>query len=236
MRWTRKPYLTRLAHLPDVTCWLVDGCFIRNRRDVDFTNGAHHFTRPYVPVDEVWVDREAPGAGELEFLVRHQVRERELMLAGLPYLRALKLANRHERRERLAVIGERLSLARARARVRRHMAFMVGGDQVWIVDGRGVRDHFDPNFTHGGHAWRYRFIPRRQIWIDDAVAERELDFTVAHEVHELRLMRAGLRYYDAHDRALAIEKRMRRLSPRRRLGPESLVRHFSKADLPAIRV
>jgi hypothetical protein len=80
-----------------------------------------------------------------------------------------------------------------------------------------VRDHFDPNFTHGGHHWRYRFIPRRHIWIDDAVATRELEYTVAHEAYELHLMRSGMSYDDAHDRALAVEKSLRRRFRSRRV-------------------
>jgi hypothetical protein len=206
----RKPYLAHIARIAHVRCWLVDGTWIRNHRDVDFTNGAHHFTRLYIPHDEIWVDREAPGAGELDFWVRHQLREREMMADGVPYLRALLRANREERRERRAALGKRLTIAAARAHVRKHFVGELDGDQVWIVDGRAVRDHFDPNFTHGGHHWRYRFIPRRQIWIDDAVSDRELDETLAHEHHELRLMREGMRYDDAHDRALAIEKSLRR--------------------------
>src|SRR5437899_2819520 len=99
---SRRPYLAHLGVAAEVHCYLVDGEWIRNMRDVDFTNGAHHLTRAYVPPGEIWVDREAPGAGELEFLLRHQLRERDLMLAGAPYLRALVATNRLERRERRA--------------------------------------------------------------------------------------------------------------------------------------
>lgn len=221
----RKPYLQLLrsvGHRGDaVRCWLVDGTFVRNQRDVDFTNGAHHFTRRYIPLDEIWIDREAPGAGELDFLIYHQLHERALMLEGMPYLRALATANRAERALRRSSLVERgvglLDPRDARKRVLLERVGRLGRDEVWIVDGRGVRDHFDCNFTHGGHHWRYRFIPRRHIWIDDAVATRELTVTVAHEVHELQLMRAGMRYDDAHEHALAVEKALRRRARRTRV-------------------
>jgi hypothetical protein len=206
----RKPYLAHLVTVKSVRCFLVDGTWIRNVRDIDFTNGAHHFTRTYIPLDEVWVDREAPGAGELPFLIRHQLHERELMRGGVPYLTALLRANRRERFERRQQLGLRLTLGEARSAVRRELIGRLDDDAVWIVDGRGVRDHFDPNFTQGGHHWRYRFIPRREIWIDDAIAERELEYTLVHEAHELMLMRAGMRYDDAHARALTVEKALRR--------------------------
>jgi hypothetical protein len=215
----RKPYLAHLGAVAGVHCWLVDGTWIRNRRDVDFTNGAHHLTRAYVPFDEVWIDREAPGAGELEFLWRHQLHERALMLNGTPYLQALARANRAERRARREWLVEpHLPVAAARALVLRHHLGVLDGDAIWVVDGRAVRDRFDPNFTHGGHHWRYRFIPRRHIWIDDAVVERELEFTLAHEAHELALMRAGMKYDDAHDHALLVEKSLRRRRPSRSIA------------------
>jgi hypothetical protein len=212
----RKPYLAHIEVHADVHCYLVDGTWIRNHKDVDFTNGAHHFTRAYIPVDEVWIDREAPGADELPFLIRHQVKERALMLSGVPYLRALASANRAERRERRAALRHPpLTRSAARTRVRKKLLLRLDGDAIWIVDGRGVRDYFDPNFTHGGHHLRHRFIPRREIWIDDAIVARELEYTLAHELYELGLMRGGMSYDDAHDRALAVEKSLRRQRTRR---------------------
>ncbi len=206
----RRPYLAHLAEVDEVHCWLVDGTFIRNQLDIDFTNGAHALTRRYIPKRQIWIDREAEGAGELRFLIAHLLHEHALMAAGVPYLSALLRANRTERRLRRAELADpSLRLPAARDRVRRKLVGTLDRDQVWIVDGRGVRDRFDPNFTQGGHGLRYRFIPRREIWIDDAIAERELDPTLAHEAHELALMRAGMSYYDAHDRALAFEKKLR---------------------------
>jgi hypothetical protein len=206
----RRPYIAQLAEIDDIECWLVDGTFIRDQVDVDFTNGAHTLSRRYIPARQIWLDREAPGAGELQFLIGHLLVELRLMRAGVPYLHALARANRFERKLRRAQLaGPALTPAQARERVRKERVGMLGRDLVWIVDGRGVRDRFDPNFTQGGHGLRYRFIPRREIWIDDAVAERELDVTLGHEAHELALMREGMSYDDAHASALAFEKNLR---------------------------
>jgi hypothetical protein len=207
----RVPYLTALGRFGEVAGWLVDGEWIRNHIDVDFTNGAHHFVRPYIPKDEVWIDREAPGAGEIPYLIRHQVRQRHLMISGVSYLTALARCNRIERQERRAALAPPIpSGARARVKVRRFQLTEIEGEQVWLVDGKGVRDFFDPNFTEGGHALRYPFIPRREIWIDDALIEREREFVLAHEFHELDLMRGGLTYDTAHKRALELEEILRR--------------------------
>ena len=77
----RRPYLAHLGVKAGVRCMLVDGAFIRNHLDVDFTNGAHDLTRRYIPRGEVWVDREAPGAGEVPILLRCYLEHRAHMVA-----------------------------------------------------------------------------------------------------------------------------------------------------------
>lgn len=207
MRW---PYLRHLVTQGGIGCFLVDGHAIRDAWDVEFTNGAHHLTRRYVPPDEVWIDREAPGAGELGFLVQHQLEERAWMVAGVPYQSALRRASHRERLRRRAALGhERLLLTEARVRVRRERLDELDGVTLWLVDGRGVRDHFYADFTLGGHGLRYRFISRREVWIDDAVVEAEWPAIVLHEMRELELMRRGLDYPTAHRRASAAERRFR---------------------------
>jgi hypothetical protein len=193
-----------------VACFLVDGRWLRDHLDVEFTNGAHHHSRRYVPRDEVWIDREAPGAGEIPFHLTHQLTERALMAAGASYLEALDRATRRERRARRATLARHLPPREAREALRLERLEAAGGDAVWLVDGRGVRDRFCPEFTLGGHGLRYRFIPRREIWIDDAVVQRERHLIIAHEVLELGLMRRGLSYHAAHRRASALERRLRR--------------------------
>ncbi len=206
------PYLARLGVTSGVACFRVDGCWLRDRWDVDFTNGAHHYARRYVPRDEVWIDREAPGSGEARFLIEHQVRERAQMRDGASYLLALSRASRAERCARRAALdGPPLPVPAARDRVRRERIgeAIRARANVWIVDGRAVRDHLSVDFTLGGHGLRYRFIPRGEIWIDDAVVAQEVAAIVVHEEEELRLMRAGLDYAVAHRRASLVERRFR---------------------------
>jgi len=214
---TRTPYVRCLGIREGVAIWLVDGHFIRDRRDVEFTNGAHHFSRAYVPLHEVWVDREAPGAGELEFFVQHQLVERALMQQGLAYEDALRRASLAERRLRresgVALVPAGVAAARVQVRRRplrtpRALQQFVR-DAIWLVSGRGVRDLFHPDFNQGGHGLRYRFIPRREIWIDDALHAAERDPVIVHEAVELSLMRRGASYDDAHRQASAVEATVR---------------------------
>src|SRR5688572_3657539 len=95
-----KPYLRLLERVDGLSVWRVDGHLLRDTKDVEFTNAHHVFTRRYVPEDEIWLDREAPGAGEWPFWMLHTLVERRRMAAGASYLEALRAAGREELRER----------------------------------------------------------------------------------------------------------------------------------------
>ena len=82
--------------------------------------------------------------------------------------------------------------------------------EIWIVDGLKIRHDIYPQFVYGGNSQRYSFIPKNEIWIDNAISSEEFSYTVAHELFERDLMaKSGLDYGDAHDSALQIEHRMR---------------------------
>jgi hypothetical protein len=81
---------------------------------------------------------------------------------------------------------------------------------IWLVDGCRVRDLAYLHFTLGGHDLRYRFIPRGEVWIDDAVAPAERPAIIEHELTERRLMATGESYEDAHLVASRAESRFRR--------------------------
>ena len=84
------------------------------------------------------------------------------------------------------------------------------GKDVWIVDGLIVRRYIFNEFLYGGNNERYTFVPRNEIWIDNAISAEEYKYTLAHELNERNLMaKQGLSYDDAHDSSLALERRMR---------------------------
>jgi hypothetical protein len=209
---TRTPYLKRLERIEGVWVWMVNGHVIRDRIDVEFTNGAHHFTRAYVPADEIWLDREAPRAGEWRYWAMRQRIERALMAAGQPYLSALRTGARIERDERRLARGipGPVLPSEVQRHARKQRLGEAQGREIWLVDGRAVRDLAYVDFTLGGHGFRYRFIPRREIWLDDAVRAAERPFILHHELVEVGLMAQGLSYHQAHERASRAETAMRR--------------------------
>lgn len=82
--------------------------------------------------------------------------------------------------------------------------------KIWIVDGLVVRREIYPEFLYGGNNERYPFIPKNEIWIDHAISAEEYSYTLAHELHERKLMATqGMSYSDAHDSSLIFERRMR---------------------------
>lgn len=212
----RDYHLRLLGHEASLAVWRVDGKQIRDRLDVEFTNGHHHLTRSYVPENEIWLDRSAPRADESRFWSLHQLVERAALVAGASYLEALARGNRAEKAARRQALGE---APRRRALVRRRTLGKAAGRTVVLVDGRAVRSAFDINFTLGGHGYRYRFIPLSEIRIDDAVIPAERPAILAHEAVEVELMADGMSYDPAHAHASRAEVGFRRGRRVRYLAP-----------------
>lgn len=83
------------------------------------------------------------------------------------------------------------------------------GCDVWIVDGKKIRDSVDADFVEGGHGFVYGFIPENEIWIDSEVPAKERSTILAHEVKERSLMKAGATYEEAHQKASRFEWNLR---------------------------
>lgn len=86
-----------------------------------------------------------------------------------------------------------------------------GRYKVVLVDGTVVRDHIDPDFVAGGNPGRYGYVPMDELWVDDSTARGDVGPYVEHEGVESELMlKKGLSYDDAHERATAAERRLRK--------------------------
>ena len=88
----KPPYIEKADDRGKFHIWVVDGSYIRSRKDEEFTNFGQHYRYLYIPVDEFWIDREA-GTGELNFFVEHLLVEYRLMAQGKPYAAALEAAD-----------------------------------------------------------------------------------------------------------------------------------------------
>jgi len=86
------------------------------------------------------------------------------------------------------------------------------GREFFLVDGTYVRHTWDSDFVQGTNGYRSKFCPRGELWIDISTPEKEIPFVAFHECHETELMKGGLDYEAAHDRAKRLENKFRRAS------------------------
>ena len=210
----KPPYIQKVDQIGDIAVWIVDGPYIRGHVDEEFTNFGQHYAFEYIPANEFWIDREA-AHDETRFFIDHLLVEHRLMAKGVPYDKALVVADHEERNERrragdigkLTHRGQQLPDAKE---VHEELwKNLENGISVWIVNGRLVRSAFDIDFTEGGHDHVYEFVPQKEVWIDDAIEESERGFVLLHELHERNQMEKGMPYSKAHEESSRIEYRCR---------------------------
>lgn len=208
---TLKPaYIQKDDQRGDLQVWIVNGEYIRSHIDEEFTNFGQHYRFPFIPKNELWIDREAQQ-DERAFFIDHLLTEHKLMAQGMPYAQALEQADRAERKERRragdirAVTHKGQKTPDAAVVHERLWRNLKNGVSVWIVKGRLVRSTFDIDFSAGGHDQVYKFVPAGEVWIDDDIEEDERAFVLLHEIHERSLMAKGMSYDKAHAASSRLE-------------------------------
>ena len=78
-----------------VSVWIVDGRLVRSVFDIDFTAGGHEHVYEFVPAGEVWIDDDV-AENERGLVLFHELHERNLMAAGMPYSKAHEESSRLE--------------------------------------------------------------------------------------------------------------------------------------------
>jgi len=208
------PYLRKDEKRGDFQVWIVDGAYVRGHIDEEFTNFGQHYRYPYIPEKEFWIDKEAEH-DERVFFIDHLLVEHTLMAKGIPYDEAITEADRVERRERRRagdvskVTHRGQQLPDPKAAQEKLWKKLENGIEVWIVNGRLVRSVFDIDFTAGGHDHVYEFVPQGEVWIDDAIEEKERGLVLLHELHERNRMAEGMPYSKAHLESSRLEFRCR---------------------------
>jgi hypothetical protein len=212
----KPPYIEKITERGDIAVFFVDGAYIRSRIDEEFTNYGQHYRFPFIPQNEVWIDRIPEDADQKEvgFFIDHLLVEQRLMAGGMPYDRAIEkadLAERSERRKsgdvsRVITTDDLPDPTQLHVRLWKRLE---NGVSVWIVNGRLVRSVFDIDYTEGGHDHVYEFVPTGEVWIDNDLVEEERPFVLLHELHERNLMAKGFPYSKAHGLSSTLEYRCR---------------------------
>ena len=189
-----KPYIKKIAKRGHIDVWLVDGKYVRENINHDFTNFGQHYICKFIPQNEFWIDWEHKK-GEAKFFIDHMLTEHRLMAEGKSDSDAIGIADKVERRERrnstLAkeAYKEKENKKDLIEKVHRAQLKEYGPKiNVWIVSGELVRDFFYTDFTEGGHDRVYAFIPEDEVWLDDDLNPQERKFVLLHELHERNLM------------------------------------------------
>lgn len=93
----------------------------------------------------------------------------------------------------------------------------INGLNIYLVSGEQVRNKTDIDFTAGGSEAAYPgYIPRNEIWLDDALHVLDRIATIFHEIVERNLMLyRGVDYDKAHDIACKREIEFRKELERR---------------------
>lgn len=205
----KPPYLQRVETRDDYHVWIVDGGYIRGHIDEEFTNFGQHYRYHYIPEKEFWIDRDA-GHDERTFFIEHLLVEHDLMAKSASYGDALTQADRIERRGRRRTGDVRKVTHQGKdlpdgSEVHERLWKKLENEiPVWIVNGRLVRSAFDIDFTAGGHDHVYEFVPECEVWIDDAIEEKERGGGRA----AARIART-----EPHGRRIALQQSARRVQP-----------------------
>ena len=204
----KKPYIKKFKNIGGIKVYFVDGRYIRENINKEFTNFGQFHRFSFIPQDEIWIDKER-NPGEEEFFIDSMLSIRKSVEDGKTYEEAVKKADRVEKRERMAsqstkdlkkehkdvILGE----------IRKNKLISFGKISVWIVNGKIVRDIYFLDFTEGGHDKVYSFIPENEIWIDNDLSIGERKFVLIHELNERWLMSLGRDYVSAHYPSSSIE-------------------------------
>lgn len=211
-----KPYLKKLETLDDIVVWEVDGEYIRDNINREFTNFGQHYRFTFIPTHEFWLDKEhAPN--EKKFFIDHLLVEWHLMREGMSYDNAIGKADEKEQNERskcsfILKAEQEIDSLFNEVPPEIYVKDLVtpGNIEVKIINGDAVRDIYFIDFTEGGHHFVYDWVPLKEVWIDDDLSAGEREFVLLHELHERYLMAKGDDYDTAHRSSSLIEYTCRR--------------------------
>lgn len=171
---------------------IVDGFKIRNTIDIDFSVIGDHSIYPHIKPWELWFDKSF-------------IKEKAFFLELFKNRKILSKKYGYEKAKEMLRPKVKKAIKVEKKLIKSDKKF-----KLYLINGAKIRQNLDPNFCFGGHRKVYTYIPRWEVWIDNAVQEIERKYVIVHELYELQLMLKGKNYNNAHDFANAAEKEARR--------------------------
>ena len=200
-----KPYRVRL----------VNATAIRNRSldDQEFGLWGTHYDYDFIPEGELWIS-DATDPIDRKYFQINAEHERRAIKAGQTLDEAYDVGLTAERSERTRRTfgggGNRPRHEEVPEGIydRLWKTINVHGErvEVWLVNGRTVRETAKTDFFSGGHAYVYPFIPEHEVWIEKDKRPFERAMSLIHESTERALMKhEEYGYDDAHEHAARAE-------------------------------
>lgn len=191
--------------------WLVDGASIRKQINENFVEYGDSNLFRFIPKNQLWIDQDLDQKEYFIFANRFSF-EKELLDSGKNYEKAEKISDNFEIKERMKsqecqkILKNGHSKKQLLTLVKKKMIKKYSGNiKIWLIDGNLVRTFLYINYCEGGHDKVYSFIPKNEIWIEQALSPAERKFIILHELHERYLMSEGKSYKNAHIGATEIE-------------------------------
>jgi hypothetical protein len=186
----KKPYIKKYKEVDGLIFYIVDGNYIRNFIDDQFTDFALHERFHFIPCGQAWIDRQTGGKKEYNYFVTNILAERKALKSGQDIWQAGDVGSVAEKKARRFEIKKPIKIK---------ILYKYANIIIWLVRGAQVRLQKDVNFTQGGHDRVYSYIkPKKgqgEIWIDDEVPDpQDREDIALHEMHERNDMELGQSY------------------------------------------
>jgi hypothetical protein len=185
----KKPYVKLYREVDGLKIYIVDGKYIRDKWNDQFTDFAIHQRFGFIPSNEAWIDREVGGGKEYKYFVDNILKERECVKEGDTIWQAGEKGDIVEKKARRFEIKKP---------IKKKKVYEYANISVFVVDGDAVRSRYDVDFTQGGHDLVYDWIkPKKgkgEIYLDDYYSGPDLEDIALHEMHERNRMALGQDY------------------------------------------
>lgn len=217
MRNNEGVYLKKIGDHGDLEVWLVDGSLVRRDLDENFTEYEHHARYKFIPANELWIEKDT-NEDEWKYFLENVDLERKYISEGMTLEEAVEKANGTEQKDRRRspriqkILDSHHARKEAVKKIHKEKLAEWSTDylSVWRIDGEIVRALYLVDYADGGHDLVYDFVPKKEIWIEEVLDEKERKFILLHELHERFLMSQGKDYPHAHEGATIIEARFRK--------------------------
>jgi hypothetical protein len=197
----KKPYIRKIAERGKYKIREVNGFYVRNHINVEFTNFGSKLEIPEIPENEIWLDKEM-DKNDYKYYIHNMLLRNVLVDNDIPYDVAFDVSTMTELVQRKEERNEK----------QKDKIYLmdIGKLKVYLVNSAWVRKTYYIHFTEGGHHYVYKWVPKMEVWMDDDLTFKDFPFVLLHELYERRRMKKGEEYHPAHKKASAMELKMRK--------------------------